>query len=251
MPRLNLWTLVCPIASLLCASPSDAVDGVIELNQASALRGNVTPGDAPGLPITISQSGSYRLTGHLDVGDADTNVIDAGSTPDVTIDLNGFSIRGPVFCPGEIPQCDASGTGVGVWSNAGFLTVRNGTIIGMGSHAIFTSGGSLIEDLTIKHCASGGIRAGPLSIVRGSRISNLEGSGVQISFRGGLVVDNTIFRAGSFGISMASGGLPAVLNNSGYGRNVLEFNNGGSGQPQVEGGVQIAPNICDGDTVCP
>ena len=42
-----------------------AADGVVGIDQNSALAGSVTPGDAPGFPVTISQSGSYRLTGNL------------------------------------------------------------------------------------------------------------------------------------------------------------------------------------------
>src|SRR5438046_162421 len=45
------------------AGASYASDGVVEINQARALAGGVTRGDAPGFPVTISQPGSYRLTG--------------------------------------------------------------------------------------------------------------------------------------------------------------------------------------------
>src|SRR5581483_7661707 len=46
-----------------------AVDGVIEINHARALAGGVTASDLPGYPITIDQSGSYRLTGNLTAKD--------------------------------------------------------------------------------------------------------------------------------------------------------------------------------------
>ena len=32
---------------------------------------------------------------------------------------------------------------------------------------------------------------------------------------------------------------------------VVRGYNGDAGQPQVEGGVQIGTNVCDGDTICP
>ena len=44
--------------------PAFAADGVIEINQARAKAGGVTPGDTPLFPVTISQPGSYRLTGN-------------------------------------------------------------------------------------------------------------------------------------------------------------------------------------------
>jgi len=60
---------------LQLASRTLAVDGVIPINQVRALAGNTTPGDAPGFPVTISQPGSYRLTGNLTVPDANTTAI--------------------------------------------------------------------------------------------------------------------------------------------------------------------------------
>ena len=72
------------------SSTAYAVDGVILIDQNRALAGNVTPGDAPGFPITISQRGSYRLLGILSVP-TNTNAIEL-TVSDVTIDLNGFSI---------------------------------------------------------------------------------------------------------------------------------------------------------------
>ena len=48
------------LASL--ASRAEAVDGVQLINQELALAGNVTPGDEPGFPVTITRSGSYRLS---------------------------------------------------------------------------------------------------------------------------------------------------------------------------------------------
>ena len=77
------------------ASSAWAVDGVVLINQASALAGNVTPGDTPGFPVTISQPGSYRLAGNLTVPDANTTAIEVTATGQVTVDLNGFVISGP------------------------------------------------------------------------------------------------------------------------------------------------------------
>ncbi len=43
-----------------------AVDGQIAITQARAMAGGVTPGDAPGFPVTITQPGSYVLSGVSD-----------------------------------------------------------------------------------------------------------------------------------------------------------------------------------------
>src|SRR5438128_5729077 len=68
-----------------------AVDGVVLIDQNRALAGSVTFGDAPGFPVTLSQPGSYRLSGNLTVPDANTTAIEVTAN-NVTIDLNGFSI---------------------------------------------------------------------------------------------------------------------------------------------------------------
>jgi hypothetical protein len=44
-----------------------ASDGQLEINQACAVNTGCFPGDDPGFPVTITQPGSYRLTGNLDL----------------------------------------------------------------------------------------------------------------------------------------------------------------------------------------
>ncbi len=68
--RLNKTLCHIALASLLLlglAGTARAVDGVILIDQSKAMAGNITPGDAPGFPVTISQPGSYRLSSNLDV----------------------------------------------------------------------------------------------------------------------------------------------------------------------------------------
>lgn len=50
---------------VVLAAPAQGSDGVILINQSRALAGGVTSGDTPGFPVTISQAGSYPLTGNL------------------------------------------------------------------------------------------------------------------------------------------------------------------------------------------
>ena len=127
------------------AGPLSAVDGVIEINQAKALAGGVTPGDAPGFPVIIDQPGSYRLTGNLTVSGVEDDVIDVRS-PNVTIDLNGFAIVGPLSCvysAGTLnctPDPSTSAFGDGIKARRGDLAVRNGVIRGMGRMGIVNFG---------------------------------------------------------------------------------------------------------------
>src|SRR4051794_31600963 len=92
------------------------------------------PGDDPGFPVTISQSGSYRLTSNLTVTDLNTTAIRI-TTNSVTLDLNGFSIFGPVVCAKNPTICPTPGTGTGIQSAEPGLTrgvrIFNGTVRGM------------------------------------------------------------------------------------------------------------------------
>ncbi len=91
-------TLVGP---LLVAAAALGAGGaraqVVTIDPAKALAGNVTPGDAPGYPVTLSQPGSYRLMAHLVVPDLATTAVHIVS-PGVRLDLNGFELRGPNTC---------------------------------------------------------------------------------------------------------------------------------------------------------
>jgi len=101
------------------SQPGYAVAAVIRIDQASAKAGDVTPGDAPGFPVTITRPGSYRLTSNLRSPSAVAIQIDADG---VTLDLNGFAIIGTyVFedSPGAI-----SG------NNRRHVRIHNGTIMG-------------------------------------------------------------------------------------------------------------------------
>jgi len=148
----------------LTASVSLTADGVVQIDQSRALQGNVTPGDAPGFPVTISQPGSYRLTGNLTVPDLNATAIQI--TADfVTLDLNGFGIIGPFVCTaGPATICPATGKGVGV--QAGIdqpkgprgIRVLNGSVRGMGLFGIqLTGDGSLVEKVTVDSNAGGGM----------------------------------------------------------------------------------------------
>jgi hypothetical protein len=98
------------------------VDGVVLIDQNRALAGNVTPGDTPGFPVTISQPGSYRLSGNLSVPSGQSAFQLA--TQNVSLDLNGFNITTPVQQPG--------GGGIAIVTNvsAAGIAIRNGTIEG-------------------------------------------------------------------------------------------------------------------------
>jgi hypothetical protein len=112
MSYLTCRSIVCLCILAAISSTLYAVDGIVLINQANALAGNVTPGDVPGFPVTISQAGSYRLTGNLSVADVNTTAI-LITAENVTLDLNGFTISGPNACTFDGITCpQANGVGV-------------------------------------------------------------------------------------------------------------------------------------------
>ena len=134
-------SFILPLLTLALALPVFAVDGVLEINQAKALAGDVSTGDAPGFPVTLAP-GNYLLTSDLlVVGNADISAIEV--TSNTTIDLNGFTIRGPIVCDGApLPTCNGSGSGSGIRrvGSIRHVVIKNGTVRGFGAEGIRIGG---------------------------------------------------------------------------------------------------------------
>jgi parallel beta-helix repeat protein len=188
--------------------------------------------DTAGYPVTIDRGGSYRLTGDLVVPDENTDGIDVVVSPpaEVTIDLNGFSIRGPVTCSGYPPtSCSpAGGSGVGVRFTGGAgtrLRILNGTIRGMGSAGVSEPVGDdlTVESLRVRDTQSGivaydharvvdtevenalvqGIYVGVASLVRGCTVMYGGGDAVTVG-PGSTVAGCTVSGNGGRGIVASS-----------------------------------------------
>jgi hypothetical protein len=124
------------------------------ITQSKALAGDVTPGDAAGYPITLSVPGHYQLKGNLSVP-AGVNGIEI-TAANVTLDLNGFSLSGPVSCTRNastrVVTCSGNGSTaniVGVSIVQPGAVLRNGTVQGFNGFGIqFAEGVSgRVEDL--------------------------------------------------------------------------------------------------------
>jgi hypothetical protein len=126
--------------ALVIAMPVMAGDGVLEINQTCATETGCFPGDAPGFPVTLNESGSFALTGNLFV-DVEATAIEVGARP-VDLDLNGFTIEGR----GRAIQDLANG------SSSGFVRVHGGSI--KGRSGISLSEGT-IENLMVTTDADG------------------------------------------------------------------------------------------------
>lgn len=261
----RLSYLMC-VFSLLWSSSIFAVDGILEINQACAINGGCFTGDNPGFPVTITQEGSYRLTSNLAVSHQNTSGISV-TAANVTIDLNGFSVSGVTSCEGSPLICSPTGTGLGVFGclvSCENLTVRNGSITGMGSHGVklekygravdlnlSSNGGSgvafingaFVQNCLIRWNGDAGISGGtndPLILgtnITGNIILGNAGYGIRLTGPA-VVVGNTITYNESEGLFGSQ---------AGYSGNVISLNEG----TVVPGADEMGVNICDGNTTCP
>ena len=185
--------------SIVAADRVAATDGVLEINQVSALEGGVTAGDGPGFPVEIFTSGSYRLTSDLVVPagvPAGIQVYGGGSR----IDLNGFAISSTTQCTGTPPSCSPTGTGIGIDSSgAADVGIRNGRIAGFGVYGLFLAEGSRAEDLAVESNGTGGIVADEGCLIADNIVRRNGGVGVQAG-TGSRIARNVIQRNGGQGI---------------------------------------------------
>lgn len=152
------------------------------------------PGDATSF-FKITAGGSYYLTGNLVVtGDINGILINA---PDVTIDLNGYTIvRG---------GSDASTKALIRAGGSSFsnVTIKNGTIKNSASFGIDLYANSRIENVTVVNPGSHGLFLGARSIVTGCIIDNPGADGVNVS-SDSIVTDTIVTSAAQHGISTST-----------------------------------------------
>lgn len=208
MRRLALAHLL----SLALAIPAFASDGVLEINQTCATQTGCFTGDTAGFPVTINESGSYRLTSNLLVGNAGSGI--SITSDDVAIDLMGFTLRG------SSPQ--GSGVATGISGESARISVSNGSVVGfsfgvslLGEHAsihqlkirtvllksIETGPNCTIRDSSTYGGSSGSILTGSSCEVTGNRISHSSNGPALTVGSGSVARSNTIYDSPSSGIA--------------------------------------------------
>lgn len=194
------------LAALFAASSAFAQTTI---DQARALAGNVTSGDTPGFPVTISQPGSYKLMSNLAVP-ANTNGIII-TADNVTLDLNGFTLAGPGQCtqpyssvaqPVTCTQQVGGKEGIRIVATGGGIVIRNGTVRGFGNFGIYTVNGEVLENLHVTQNGSMGITGmenAPAGTVLVNSVVDLNGAG-GVALSGGYIERSTISSNGGFGV---------------------------------------------------
>lgn len=202
MHRTNAAVVLASLAlvtatGVLIAGPLDPPAGPVgptyktltEVEPRIAISAASTPGDATSV-FMITQPGSYYLTGDVDVSTNRTAIYIAAT--DVTIDLNGFTLRGtpatqhgiriigeynaPVIRNGSITGFGLSGIDLGVGSVRG-ARVENVRLVGNASYGIRSSQYCRIIGCHAQSNGAAGIFALPGSIVEGCTSSQNTGDG--------------------------------------------------------------------------
>ncbi|MCW5962402.1 MAG: hypothetical protein KIT83_00055 [Bryobacterales bacterium] len=269
--RLSALALIA-VLSLAAQGPPFATEARVTINQAKALTGGVTPGDAPGFPVLITKGGSYLLTSDLDVPTLNTGGILIRTPDPVTINLNGFTVRGPNRCGKNYPGgCESIDSGSGIetdvatGTNTNGSTVYGGAVTGFGRIGVGMLGfGNTIREMTVMNCKIGiqvtglihdniATRNGGVGIISFGAVvrnnSTTENAGDGIFLFRGTAMDNTSENNTGFGfqsLNAVSVGTPIPA--AGYRGNFFAGNNAGGAQ--VSGGIPLGQNVC-GASACP
>jgi hypothetical protein len=161
-PRFSLHALALALLGGVGSASAQVL-----INQAAALAGGVSPGDAPGFPVTLSQGGSYRLTSNLKVPAGVSGVEITAS--DVRLDLNGHAVIGPNVCtrhagtkivncllPWNMTQNGVTLSGNGVHR----ATLHDGSIRGFAGRGVFGGDTLVLRRLHIAHHSMHGVDQG-------------------------------------------------------------------------------------------
>lgn len=229
-----------PLATLaaLCAFAGTA-SAQATIDHKKALAGNVTPGDAAGYPITLTQPGHYKLMSKLAVPAGTAGIVIAADG--VTLDLNGFTVQGPGVCTrtyatGAV-SCVGSSNKIGIDAGGFEATVRNGTVRGFGGGLILQRG--VVEQFTATHNAGNGMGLAfltdPSYVVRGSELVATLNGGDGIK-AGQAMLDRVVSQAnGGYGIAGSYSLGHTVVTRSQTAYNALV----GLGYATVQGTVSV------------
>ena len=204
------------------------------------------------LPVSISTSGSYYLTKNLSP-DGSGNGISI-TCPNVTLDLNGFTLDGLGSAQPGITLSATQNT-----------TVRNGTITGWTGGIVSAAGsGHILEKLNVRFnagigisfqvstlcqvrdcavhfCGSHGIVVADNAVVTGNIVKINTGTGIRVEGVNAEIRDNTVHGNTSIGIHvLASSSRSSVEANS--------IKNNGTGLFVAGNDNSIRKNLITGNT---
>jgi hypothetical protein len=208
--------------------------------------------NAPVFPIVIDQPGSYKLAANLVVAANNVRAINV-TAPNVTIDLNGFSIVGPNTCSFTTKTCTQpfNAVAAGIQSTGANTTVMNGVVAGFAYVGVHLNArGGALRNLVLEHNAGAG--AYLLDGRAESVTAQFNGHGLlSVS---GLVVNSHSTRNFGFGFQIGSTMLigSSAIGNGGFGvmgtssAGVRESIFSGNGSQAIANAASMGNNLCNG-----
>lgn len=220
-----LAALSLALAALsLTPGTAAASDGVLEINQTCAFQTGCFPGDDPGLPVTIGQSGSYRLTSNLHRngrGDLDVDFVSI-EADDVSLDLGGFALSCLTFTLdfGGDQTCTGTSSGIRAASGREGVRVRNGAVRGMPGSGVSLGAQSHVVDLVVRGSGVTGIFVGEGSSVEGCAVRESGFDGIATG-HAAVVERSTAVANGRYGIRTGEGAVVSASTARGNGEHGL------------------------------
>jgi hypothetical protein len=187
MQKLYLRLLLT--LTLLCASSGFAQTLINQSNISS-------------FPYVISIPGSYKLTSNLAVTTPGTDAIYI-VTNDVTLDLGGYTISGPLVC--NSASCNVSSTSMGVSANNAGAVVQNGFIKGF-EYCVMQYMGR-VQDLTVSSCQTS--ISAVIATVHHNVVTGCMYAGIQAYYS--VISENSVYGNGNYGVISEES---SILNNT-------------------------------------
>jgi hypothetical protein len=194
-------------------------------------------------PIQITQSGSYKLAGNLNVP-ANTSGIVIGAGLRVSLDLGGYQIKGAMSCSKNGCTSSESTSGIEMYTNS-VTTVSNGAISGFRFGVLANTTTANVDGLTLtgnwqayngqqgatiarRMIVSDNVHGFAIQrgVISESLALNNGATGIYVAL--GTIRDSHAFNNGAYGFYLPSGvadGLTGSQNSSGYVVNTSGGNN--------------------------
>jgi len=163
-------TLLVMLALVLLPACAFAIDGQGLINQSTVMA-------AGGFPYVISNPGSYKLSGNLNVTTSVGSAIRVMAN-NVTLDLDGFQIACTMACSGSVAVgIDAGFTfATPTFSN---LAVKNGTVQGF-QFGVFIRWDASVTDLFVSGNLLDGITMGNGGVIARCVANSNGGAGINV-----------------------------------------------------------------------
>lgn len=166
---------------------------------AFAASGTAIPGGSQSTPFVINKPGAYYLAANRVMTATGLNAIQI-EAPDVTLDLNGFTLS----------FTNINGTGYGIMITSENVEIRNGSITTVPYGAIRSVGGAATRVIDVRVSDSAGIQlVSSASLVERCHIIDSRGQAVLLGGHGCTLKDSHIYYVEPFAGSSTSHGVYA------------------------------------------